>query len=180
MGYNLVSKLPNLPDLYSAFTEHCSTFYRNLGISPGTYSIQNVDRNFILKELQKLKPNKSTGLDDISPRFLRDGAHILSDVIMHLVNLSISSKTVPNCTKKAKVVPLYKKGSRLDVGNYRPVSILTSISKILERAVYVQVVEHCKSNNIIYPLQSGFQKHYSTDTCLMYLQDHIRSEISKG
>lgn len=180
VGYNLVSKLPNLPDLYSAFTEHCSTFYRNLGISPGTYSIQNVDRNFILKELQKLKPNKSTGLDDISPRFLRDGAHILSDVIMHLVNLSISSKTVPNCTKKAKVVPLYKKGSRLDVGNYRPVSILTSISKILERAVYVQVVEHCKSNNIIYPLQSGFQKHYSTDTCLMYLQDHIRSEISKG
>ena len=89
------------------------------------------------------KPNKSTGLDDIGPRFLHDGAEALADVVTYIINLSISSKIVPECTKRAKVIPLYKKNNKLEVGNYRPVSILTSISKILEKAVHSQVEEYC-------------------------------------
>ena len=180
IGNNLVSKLPHLFDYYSAFTTYCRNFYSNLGITPGQLILQKVDESFVLKELLSMKPNKSTGLDDIGPRFLKDGAQILSPIITYLVNLSISRKCVPDCTKTAKVIPLFKKGSRLEVGNYRPVSILTSISKILERAVYIQVTNHCKLHNIIYPLQSGFQRKYSTDTCLIHLHDTIRSEISKG
>ena len=95
---------------------------------------------------------------------MSDGAIAQSKIVTHLVNLSITSKIVPTCTKVAKIIPLYKKGSKVEVGNYRPVSILTSISKILEKAVYVQVDSYCKSKGIIYPLQSGFRKNYSTDT----------------
>ena len=58
--------------------------------------------------------------------------------------------------------------------------MLLAVSKILEKAVYVQVNDYCKEHEIIYPLQSGFQKYYSTDTYLKYLLDHIRSEMSKG
>ena len=180
VGNNLVSKLPVLNDTYSAFTTFCKNHYRNLGVTPGQLILQEIDHAFVLKELLSMKPNKSNGLDNIGPRFLKDGAHPLAHVITYLINLSIKNKCVPDCTKAAKVIPLHKKGSKLDVGNYRPVSILTSVSKILERAVYIQVEKHCKQHKIVYPLQSGFQQRYSTSTCLLHLHDTIRNEISNG
>ena len=93
---------------------------------------------------------------------------------------SIVTNTVPDELKFAKVKPLFKKNSRLDVGNYRPVSILCIVSKILERAVLVQLEKHLNENNILYANQSGFRKSYSTDTCLISLMDHIRTEMSQG
>ena len=82
--------------------------------------------------------------------------------------------------KVAKVKPLFKKKSRLEVGNYRPVSILPVASKILEKAVFVQLNRYLTENNILYEFQSGFRGKYSTNTCLLYLQDHIRKQISNG
>ena len=66
----------------------------------------------------KLNIHKSTGWDNIGPRFLSDGADALTNIITHLVNLSISNKIVPDCTKVAKVTPIHKKDLKLDVGNY--------------------------------------------------------------
>ena len=94
--------------------------------------------------------------------------------------MSIKNNTVPDELKFAMVKPLYKKNSRLEVGNYRPVSILCIVSKILERAVYVQIQEYLKANNLLYEFQSGFRKSYSTDTCLINLMDYIRMLKSKG
>ena len=59
-------------------------------------------------------------------------------------------------------------------------SVLTSISKILEKAIHTQVESYCKSKGVIYPLQSGFRNKYSTTTCLIHLHDYIRREIEKG
>ena len=82
--------------------------------------------------------------------------------------------------KLVKVKPHFKKGSRLDVSNYRLVCILPIVSKILERAVYKQVVNYLDKNNILYENQSGFRKAYSTDTCLINLTDQIKLDMSKG
>ena len=131
------------------------------------FRIQGVSRALILEQLKALKPQKGTGLDGIWPRFLKDGADALTDVVTYLVNLSITSKIVPACTKHAKVIPMYKKKSKLDVWNYRPVSVLTSISKVLEKAVHCQVEWYCNANNIISPMQSGFRKSFSTYSCLV-------------
>ena len=69
----------------------------------------------------------------------------------------------------------------MEVGNYRPVSILSIIvSKILERAVYVQLENFLVDNNILYDYQSGFRRSYSTDTCLIHLLDHIKVNNSLG
>ena len=100
--------------------------------------------------------------------------------ITYIVNLSISEGIVPEEFKKARVKPLYKKNSTLDVGNYRPVSILCVVSKILERAVYVQLESFLVSNNIMYEFQSGFRKSYSTDSCLINLLDSIKGNTAKG
>jgi len=96
------------------------------------------------------------------------------------MNLSIDTATVPDEFKFAKVIPLYKKNSRLDPGNYRPVSILCNLSKVLEQIIYEQIEEHLIKHNAMYENQSGFRKAHSTDTCLIDLMDQIKLEISKG
>merc|ERR1739840_50068 len=155
-------------------------FYINKGIIPKSFNISQVSEDFVYRELCKLNPNKSTGIDGIKSKFLKDGANVIKSVITHIVNLSIETETVPDELKSAIVKPLFKKNSRLEAGNYRPVSILCIVSKIIERAIYVQVQDYLKDNKLLYEFQSGFRKSYSTDTCLINLMDHIRTLTSKG
>lgn len=94
--------------------------------------------------------------------------------------MSIVDRQVPDELKSARVKPLFKKNCRSEVGNYRPVSILCIVSKILERAVYNQLEVFLTKNKLLYEFQSGFRQSYSTDSCLIHLTDHIRSQTSKG
>ena len=96
------------------------------------------------------------------------------------MNLSITSGIVPNQLKCAQVKTLSKKNIRTDVGNYRPVSILCIISKILEKAVYKQLESYLIKKNLLYEIQCCFKSAYSTDTCLIHLFDHIKYQSSKG
>ena len=136
--------------------------------------------HFIRKQLFSLNPRKAIGLDDVASRFLHDGAESIVSPVTHIVNISILNETVPAAFKEAKVVPLFKKGSKLDVGNYRPVSILNVLSKILERAVHGQMDECLKKRNILFSHQSGFRDGYSTETCLISMSTFIQSEMAKG
>jgi hypothetical protein len=134
----------------------------------------------VYKELSHLNVTKSTGLDNIPARFLRDGAIFLKIPITYIINMSIVDRQVPDELKSARVKPLFKKNCRSEVGNYRPVSILCIVSKILERAVYNQLEVFLTKNKLLYEFQSGFRQSYSTDSCLIHLTDHIRSQTSKG
>ena len=149
-------------------------------ITPNEFKLKQVSNDFIFKELSNLNIHKGISLDELAPKFLKDGAPQLFRVMTFIVNLSISSETVPDDLKSAKVIPLYKKKSRLDVGNHRPVSILSCMSKILEKSVYIQIEQYLNSKDLIYPFQSGFRPGCSTETCLIYLTDLIRTQISKG
>ena len=175
---SLVSCLPSCSGLFGR--RFYSTFYEKKGIFGPSFSLSPVSRHFILKQLSGLKLDKSMGLDDISPRFLKDGAEFLVEPVSHIINLSLTSEVFPSSFKKARVKPLYKKGSRLDVGNYRPVSILPVLSKILERAVNDQLNEYLTKKGLLYDFQSGFRKGFSTETCLMNLCDYVKMETSKG
>ena len=176
----LKSKIPNLPKVYDTLSQVFRNYYSEKGVVPKSKKIFKVSEEYVYKELCKLNVSKSTGIDGFKPKNLKDGADVIKGAVTHIINLSLETGVVPNELKSAIVKPLYKKSSRLDVGNYRPVSILPTISKILERAVYVQMEKHLKDNNILYKFQSGFRTSYSTDTCLINLQDSIRMEISQG
>ena len=89
--------------------------------------------------LKGLSPRKATGLDDLPARFIRDGAEGIAYPISNIFNLSLKKSAVPDEMKTARVILLYKKNSKLEPGNYRPVSILSTLSKILERAVHIQL-----------------------------------------
>ena len=86
--------------------------------------------------------------------------------VTFFINLSISDNCVPDDMKIARVIPLYKKNSNLDVGNYRPFSILGVVFKNLEIAIYIQLEAYLVKNDIIYNYQSGFRSSFSTYNCL--------------
>ena len=88
--------------------------------------------------MRNLNSSKSTRTDNSLARFVKDAASVLIKPICHTVNLSIDQSVAANELKNAGVVPLLKTNKRSEVGNYRPVSVLSIVSKILERAVYTQ------------------------------------------
>ena len=94
--------------------------------------------------------------------------------------MSIDSGIVPDDMKSARVSPIYKKSSPLEVGNYRPVSILNVVSKVLERSVYNQFADYLNKYSLLYQFQSGFRSKFSTDTCLIHLLDFIKKNNAKG
>ena len=121
---------------------------------------------------------KETGLDGIPARFVRDSASIIVCPLSHVINLSLLQGIVPDGLKSARVVPLFKKNDKTEVGNYRPVSILSIISKVFERVVYDQIQTYLDERKLLYNFQSGFRPRFSTGTCLIHLTDFYK--ISNG
>ena len=103
-----------------------------------------------MKILLDIKPEKAADIDGISGRFLRDGALILAAPISQISNLSIKLAIFPSESKTAKLKLLYKKGSKTDPNNYRPISLLPIIAKIIERVVYDQTQSFLDDKNILY------------------------------
>ncbi len=87
--------------------------------------------------LEELQVSKSTGLDDIPARFLRDAADIIAPTVT-FVNLSLETGIFPSDMKIAKIIPLFKKGNRCDPGNYRPISILSVASNFLKELCIIR------------------------------------------
>ena len=92
----------------------------------------------------------------------------------------MSKSEFPSGFKKAKLKPLYKKGCKTNVENYRPISLLPSISKIFEKIVHQQTSHFLNKNGILYKFQSGFRSKHSTYSCLTYLNDKILKGFDQG
>ena len=155
-------------------------YYQEKGVVENSFHFLTVGEEEIENLLNGLTANKATGLDSLPARFLKDGTEVIACPLAHIINLSLHSSQIPEDMKNARVVPLYKKQSKTEPGNYRPVPILSVTSKILERIVYNQLEHYLKENNLLYKLQSGFRPSFSTGTCLTFLMDYIRSEMDFG
>ena len=130
-----------------------------------------------------MKPSnicKAAVLDDLSIRFLKDGSRVLSKPISELCNLSIKLGSFPDSCKIAKLKPLLKKGSKTNPSNYRPISLLPLISKIIENMIHEQTSSFLSNNEILYNYQSGFRKNHLTDSCLTFLHDKTLKGFDKG
>ena len=115
------------------------------------FEFKDVSENFVRSQLRNLKPGKVLGLDNIPARLLIDAADIVAKPLTQFINLSLQSGTVPKDWKTARVVPLLKKGKPEEMDNYRPIFILPTVSKILERAVHIQLYAHLQNNNVLSP-----------------------------
>ena len=90
----------------------------------------------------------------------------------------LSTGTFPTRLKFSQVFPLFKKGNKTEMSDYRPVSILTSFSKIFEKVIYNRLLQHTKKNNIIVTNQYGFKNNSSTELAIFKLTNQILSHIN--
>jgi len=139
-----------------------------------------VTPDFIFDQICQFSNNKSSGFDDTCIKLLKLSAPIICHPLAYICNLSIITSTFPSMWKKAKVTPIYKDGNRDEVSNYRPISVLPILSKILERAVHNQLYDYLVCNNILSPCQSGFRSNHSTNTTLLDVTDYILNNMNDG
>ena len=170
----LVSKLPKAPNKFGK--TYLSSYYESLKIG-SDFNLNTVEEQTIENILKEIKPSKAPGIDNITGIFLKDGASVLARPVAQLCNLSISSSSFPKLCKIAKLKPLFKKGCKTDPQNYRPISLLPIISKIIEKVVHDQTNRFLTNNKILYKFQSGFRSNHSTNECLSYLNDKICERI---
>ena len=110
--------------------------------------------------VSNLNNKKSSGFDNINTVILKGIIAVIVDPLVHIFNLSFLNGEVPNVMKIAKVIPLFKKGDNQDVNNYRPISLLSSLSKVLEKLIHKRTISFLKDQNILYDFQFGFRdKH---------------------
>ena len=117
--------------------------------------------------------DSSPGHDGIPGKIIKATSDILAPIIAHLCNKSLSTGVFPNSLKIAVVKPIFKSGIDTDMHNYRPISNLDFISKIFERVVYQQLMDHLNKENILSACQFGFRPNRSTETALQTYVDSI-------
>ncbi len=144
------------------------------------FEFKEVSEASIHYQLRCLKFNKAVGLEDIPPRLLKDGAQIVAQPLTNITNASLKQAKVPTEWKSARVIPLFKKGKKDDIDNYRPISILPMVSKVLERVVHIQLVKYIRDHKILSPYQCGFGKGHSTEFVALSFADTIRRNIDLG
>ena len=143
-------------------------------------NFQTVQPNSISNLLKSCNVNKAATTDNVSGRFLKDGADVLGILITQICNLSIKPSHFPKDSKVAKLKSLYEKGTKTDPKNFRSISLLPIVSKISEKSIHDQTMEYLTDNNILYKYQSGFRKNHSTDTSLSYLTNEIMTGFNSG
>lgn len=144
------------------------------------FDIPEITKCQVEKYLKTIDVSKATGLDEIGPRLLRISAPYISESITYLCNQSIKMGIFPDKWKEGKVTPLLKTGDKDDPNNYRPISILPVLSKLLEKHVHDHVMEFLVSYNLLHTTQSGFRPNHSCETALAYMIDNWLGAINKG
>ena len=142
------------------------------------FTYTNSDEVRIL--INNLKPKQSAGHDSISSKLLKDIGHIIAPTISVIINQSLYTGIFPKQLRIAKVIPLFKKGEETSIENYRPISLLSSISKVFERVVFNQLYQYLDVDNLLFDSQYGFRKQHSTELAALELIDLIHKSMDNG
>ena len=176
---DLVHKLPAAIKKFDI--KAVKVYYNDMfELSHNKLNFQIVQSNKISNLLKACNVNKAARIGDVPGRVLKDGADVLAISITQICNLSIKLIQFPKDCKPAKLKPLYKKGTKTNPKNFRPISLLPIVSKIIEKGMHNQTMEYLMHNNILYKCQSCFLNKHSTDTSLSYLTDKILTDVDSG
>ena len=127
---------------------------------------------------KEMNISKSSAIDLLSSRIIKDAFLVLILQLVYLFNLSLSTNIFPDRWKNAIVIPLFKGGNRLDVSNYRPISLLPLPGKLLEKIVHKSLSSYLETNDLLCNEQCGFRKERSTVSSIVNLTDSLLSAIN--
>ena len=133
--------------------------------------LKHVTVETVHKLISKLKNSRSTGVDELDNFAVNLSADFIAKPLHHIITLSIMQNRFPASWKYTKLIPLHKKLIQLDRKNYRPVAILSPLSKILEKVVYLQMYEYFSINKLFHPNLHGYRQNRSTQTALLQMYD---------
>ena len=157
--------------------KHFSDYLSNE--SDSTIFLQPTDKEEIANIISSLNSNKASGPNSRPYRILFLLKNEISKQLTDLFNLSFKTGVFPPVLKTAKVIPIFKKYSKLDYSNYRSISLLSNIEKILEKLMYRGLYTFLNNKNM-YDLQFGFRQQYSTSHILINITENIRKTLDDG
>ena len=158
IGPNLASQIDTSNSNYETYVKNAESEFT---------AFQPVTVNLVYKLLTGLSSNKATGVDKISCKIIKIASSAISDSLTHIFNQAITLSSFPDEWKTARVIPLYKNGQRNVAGNYRPISVLPAISKVMEKILYDQLYNYLSNFRLLSDSQFGFRKFHSTATALL-------------
>ena len=127
-----------------------------------------------------LKEHSACGPDGIPPRVIKEMKNELAEPLAILFRKSLETEKIPDDWRQAEVTPIFKKGSKADPGNYRPVSLTNVIGKMMERIVKDEIVTHLETNNLVSDVQHGFRTGRSPQTNLIEFQNETTKWLDEG
>ena len=144
-----------------------------------TFSLEHVTRDEIHREIVNLDHTKASQNNDIPTKIIKANFDIICEVIYNDFNCNLVDNGIfPDFLKTANVTPVFKKGSRTDKTNYRPVSILPNLSEIYERLIYKQLSKFCE--HTMSKFQCGFRKGFNAQDCLIVMIEKWKRMLDKG
>ena len=177
--------IPENEDLIETILSHYENHssikaIKNMSIN-STFKIPLANEETIERIMKKLDTSKATGIDKIPVRLVACSANVTKRVLTKIINKSISKNEFPKLMKIGKIIPIYKGGkdaSRLNKKYFRPVSVLTAFSKVFERYILEQMLEHV--NVILSDKISAYRKSYSTQHVLLKLTEEWRKHLDNN
>ena len=158
IGHNLASQIDTSNCNFETYVKKATSEFT---------AFQPTTVNNICQLLGGLSSNKATGIDKISCKIIKMAIPAIADSLTYIFNQAIALSSFPNEWKLARVVPLYKGGQRNIPGNYRPISVLPAISKVMERILYNQLDNYLTEFELLSSTQFGFRNSHSTATALL-------------
>ena len=146
----------------------------------GKCKLPDITEEYVQKQISSVSVGKATGPDGISVKMLKISSRYITKYLTHIFNLSIRCEHYPKDWKYALVTPIHKGGDKCNTTNYRPISILPIISKILERWVHSVVYSYLDECNLIPCCQSGSRPLHSTETTLHDLTNTCYQAMERG
>ena len=170
VGESLANEIPSI--------DRCPSEYIKVEISENFF-VSAVTEDEIGKIICNFK-DSAAGWDDLRPRIMKLIQSCIKRPLAHICNRSFMTGIFPSELKIADVVPIFKSGDDMVFSNYRPVSVLPVLSKILERLMYNRLILYINRHDLLYEYQFGFQKGKSTHMTLITLIDKISEALDQG
>jgi hypothetical protein len=143
-------------------------------------NFDNIAPGQVLEIIKSFQNKSSLDLDGLSLKFIKYIAYEISGPLAFIFNQSLTQGVYPEKLKMSRIVPIFKAGDKILCDNYRPISLVSSLSKILEKIVAIKLTNFLEINQLLYKHQYGFQKNKSTEQNLLHVINYIGNAINGG
>ena len=140
----------------------------------------NINEDYVASLIDRLKNKESSGIDRLSNKHLKAAKNLLAKPFILLINQMLNTGIFPIKLKQSKVTPIFKAKDKELLSNYRPISVLSSVSIFFEYAIADQLIKYLIDNNLFSPNQCGFRDQHFTKLAALNLVDRLTYKIDRG